>query len=59
MHILGRCSGIVNGLGSLRNKLDDAYDQGKKPVKPHARHAELSVNLAGSMDLFLVSTYEA
>ena len=57
--ILGGCSGIVNGLGSLRNKLGDAHGQGKKPVKPQARHAELSVNLAGSMALFLVSTYDA
>ncbi len=57
--ILGGCSGIVNGLGSLRNKLGDAHGQGKRPVKPQPRHAELSVNLAGSMALFLVSTYEA
>ena len=57
--ILGGCSGIVNGLGSLRNKLGDAHGQGKKPVKPRARHAELAVNLAGSMALFLISTYEA
>lgn len=57
--ILGGCSGIVNGLGSLRNKLGDAHGQGRKPVKPQARHAELAVNLAGAMALFLVSTYES
>lgn len=56
--ILGGCSGIVNGLGSLRNKLGDAHGKGKLPVKPQTRHAELAVNLAGSMALFLVSTYE-
>jgi len=56
--ILGGCSGIVNGLGSLRNKLGDAHGQGRKPIKPQARHAELAVNLAGSMALFLASTYE-
>ncbi|QQK65046.1 abortive infection family protein [Cobetia sp. cqz5-12] len=55
--ILGGCSGIVSGLGSLRNKLGDAHGQGKNPVKPQARHAELAVNLAGAMSLFLISTY--
>lgn len=57
--ILGGCSGIVNGLGSLRNKLGDAHGKGKLPVKPQTRHAELAVNLAGSMALFLISTFEA
>jgi hypothetical protein len=56
--ILGGCSGIVNGLGSLRNKLGDAHGQGRRPIKPQDRHAELAVNLAGTMALFLVSTYE-
>ena len=57
--ILGGCSGIVNGLGTLRNKLGDAHGQGKLPVKPAPRHAELAVNLAGSVALFLVATFEA
>jgi hypothetical protein len=56
--ILGGCSGIVNGLGSLRNKLGDAHGQGVKNVKPKTRHAELAVNLAGTMALFLIQTYE-
>jgi hypothetical protein len=56
--ILGGCSGIVNGLGSLRNKLGDAHGKSKAPVKPQARHAELAVNLAGTMALFLIQTYE-
>ena len=57
--ILGGCSGIVNGLGTLRNKLGDAHGQGKLPVKPAARHAELAVNLSGSVSLFLVATHQA
>jgi len=57
--ILGGCSAVVNGLGTLRNKLGDAHGQGKKPVRPAPRHAELAVNLAGSLALFLVATYEA
>jgi hypothetical protein len=56
--ILGGCSGIVSGLGSLRNTLGDAHGQGKRPVKPAPRHAELAVNLAGTVALFLVTTFE-
>jgi hypothetical protein len=57
--ILGGCSAIVNGLGTLRNKLGDAHGKGASPVKPSARHAELAVNLAGTTALFLIQTYEA
>jgi hypothetical protein len=57
--ILGSCSGVVNGLGTLRNKHGDAHGQGPRAVKPKARHAELAVNLAGTMAIFLVQTYEA
>lgn len=57
--ILGGCSAIVNGLGTLRNKLGDAHGKGVLPVKPSARHAELAVNLAGTTALFLIQTYEA
>lgn len=56
--ILGGCSAIVNGLGSLRNKLSDAHGKDSKAVKPAPRHAELAVNLAGSVALFLVETYK-
>lgn len=57
--ILGGCSAIVNGLGTLRNRLGDAHGKGASPVKPSARHAELAVNLAGTMALFLIQTYDA
>ena len=57
--ILGGCSAIVNGLGSLRNRLGDAHGKGKRKVKPASRHAELAVNLAGAMALFLIETYNA
>ncbi len=57
--ILGSCSSIISGLGMLRNRLGDAHGQGKKPIRPAPRHAELAVNLAGSMSLFLVSTWES
>ena len=57
--ILGGCSGIINGLGSLRNKLGDAHGTGKKPIKPAPRHAELAVNLSGAMALYLIETFNA
>lgn len=57
--ILGSCQNIVESLGALRNKLSDAHSPGPKRAKPLPRHAELAVNLAGSMATFLVSTWEA
>jgi hypothetical protein len=45
----------VNYLGAIRNKIGDAHGQGKLAIKPKARHAELVVNLAGTMASFLVS----
>lgn len=57
--ILGGCSAVVNGLGTLRNRLGDAHGKGKSPVRPSPRHAELAVNLAGSMAVYLVSTWDS
>ena len=56
--ILGGCSGIVSGLGALRNSLGDAHGTGKTGVRPAARHAELAVNLAGAVAVFLITTYQ-
>lgn len=56
--ILGSCQAIVDTLGSLRSKIGDAHGQGRKPIRPKARHAELAVNLAGAMASFLVSTWK-
>lgn len=56
--ILGGCSSVVNGLGTMRNKLGDAHGTGKASVRPSSRHAELAVNLAGSVAMFLVETWE-
>jgi len=57
--VLGGCTAVVEGLGAIRSKLGDAHGQGKKPIKPAPRHAELVVNLAGSMATFLAATWEA
>ena len=56
--ILGNCQQVVNLLGSIRNKIGDAHGQGRRQVRPKARHAELAVNLAGTMAAFLVATWK-
>jgi len=56
--ILGGCHAVVEGLGALRSRVGDAHGQGKKPVKPSPRHAELAVNLAGAVATFLAETWE-
>ncbi len=57
--ILGSCQSVVESLGALRNKLGDAHSPGPKRARPQPRHAELAVNLAGTMATFLVATWEA
>ncbi|MFC1485764.1 abortive infection family protein [Candidatus Latescibacterota bacterium] len=57
--ILGGCSSIVSGLGKIRNRMGDAHGKGRLLYRPTPRHAELAINLSGSMVLFLLQTYEA
>ena len=57
--ILGGATSVVEGLGSLRNNIGDAHGQGRKPVRPSARHAQLAVNLSGATATFLVDTWLA
>jgi abortive infection Abi-like protein len=57
--ILSGCYSVVSGLATLRNKLSDSHGQGGKPVRPAPRHADLAVNLAGAMAVFLVETWQA
>jgi hypothetical protein len=45
--ILGGCSSVIQGLGSIRNNLSDAHGKGKNFVLPSKRHAALAVNLSG------------
>ncbi len=56
--ILGGCSAVVNGLGTMRNKFGDAHGKGIKKIKPKPRHAELAVYLSGSMSIFLIETHQ-
>ncbi len=55
--ILGGAMTLVNGIGTLRNRLSDSHGRGGKPVRPSARHAKLAVNLAGALATFLVETF--
>jgi Abortive infection C-terminus len=57
--ILGNCQSVVQSIGSLRNKGGDAHAGGRSRVRFKPRHAALTVNLAGSMALFLVETWQA
>lgn len=54
--VLGGCSSIVEGLGSLRNKVGDAHGHGRRPVRVSPRHAHFAVNIAGAMATFLIET---
>lgn len=55
--ILGGAMTLVNGIGTLRNRLSDSHGRGGKlPVKPSQRHASLAVNTAGAIATFLVET---
>ncbi len=56
--ILGGAMNLVNGIGTLRNRLSDSHGRGGKlPVKPSPRHASLAVNTAGAVATFLVETH--
>jgi len=57
--LLGSCQQVVELLGALRNKLGDAHSSGPMRARPMPRHAELAVNLSGTMATFLVSTWQA
>lgn len=57
--ILGGCTAVVEGLGALRNRLSDSHGKGKVGVRPAPRHAELAVNLAGALAVYLLATWDA
>lgn len=56
--ILGGAMNLVNGIGTLRNRLSDSHGRGGKlPVRPAQRHASLAVNMAGAMATFIIETH--
>lgn len=56
--ILGGCVSAVEGIGALRNRLGDAHGKGPRHYKPGKRHARLAVNMACTMAVFLLETWE-
>ena len=57
--ILGGCQSVVEGLGAMQERHVDADGTEVKGLHPAPRHAELAVNLAGTMATFLLATWEA
>lgn len=56
--VLGNCQSIVNNIAAIRNRIGDAHGKSRRQVKPKPRHAELVVNLAGTMSAFLIATWK-
>jgi hypothetical protein len=56
--LLRGCGTAVDGLAAVRNKLGDAHGKGEADPVPARLHAELAVNLAGTMAMFLISIWE-
>ena len=54
--LLGACKTIVESLYSIRNRFGDAHGQSSSAANPSPHHAELAVNVAGSLAIFLVRT---
>lgn len=56
--VLQGCQSVVEGLATMRSVLGDAHGKSAKSAKPLPIHAELGVNLAGSMCTFLLQTWD-
>ena len=52
--LLGACNTIVESLYTIRNRFGDAHGRSSSDSIPLPRHAELAVNVAGSLAVFLV-----
>jgi hypothetical protein len=57
--VFGASQTIVNRVGEMRNKLGDAHGKASLDRPVPRQHAELAVNLAGSICCFLVSCLES
>lgn len=55
----GACNSIVGSLNEIRNRLGDAHGRGSSDAVPSARHAELAVNVAASLAIFIIRTRSA
>lgn len=54
--ILSGCMTVVGGLATIRNAYGDAHGKGTKNISPEPRHADLAINLSGSVCTFLLAT---
>ena len=54
--LLGACNSIVGGLYEIRNRFSDAHGRSSSDTAPSARHAELAVNVAASLAIFIIRT---
>jgi hypothetical protein len=55
--ILTGVTAVVQGFGSLRNDYGDAHGKNEQSYIPEQRHAELVINLTGSLCSFFINTY--
>jgi len=56
--ILGNYQSISESMGAIQNKWRDADSLGPKQARPQTRHAELVINLAGTMATFLFAMWK-
>ncbi len=54
--LLGGCNSIVGSINEIRNRLGDAHGRSGADALPMPRHAELVVNVAGSLAIFVMRT---
>ena len=52
------CAEIIESIGRLRNHLSDSHGRGPFGSMPDWRHAELAVNLSGSMATYLAAVWK-
>ena len=56
--LFNACVEIVKGVGQLRNFMSDSHGHGKAVSAPDWRHAELAINLAGTMATYLFAVWQ-
>ena len=54
--VAGTCNGLVGAIYEIRNSFGDAHGRSSSDAVPLGRHAELAINIAGSLAVFLVRT---
>jgi hypothetical protein len=57
--ILGGCRAVIDGVDALTHPRTDAHGAAPTGLRPATRHAELAVNLAGTVATFLLATWDS